>query len=111
VLKFKGGWFIVMGKGHDDDLVEQLREEGYTKGLVAGYCAIEEVGQRLRKEFGRRKVFFSGNCNNLAETVTAELKLSGMSALDLVPLSPEELMEFIQEAQKHGTKALITTAF
>jgi len=34
-----------------------------------------------------------------------------MSALDLVPLSPEKVMEFIQEAQKHGTTALITTAF
>ncbi len=109
--KFKGGWFIIMGKGHDEDLVDQLRAEGYTKGLVAGYCAVEEVGQKLRKEFGRRKVFFSGDCNNLADTTTAELKLSGMSALDLVPLSPEEVMELIQEAQKNGTTALITTAF
>jgi len=109
--KFKGGWFIVMGKGHNEDIIDQLKAEGYTKGLVAGYCAIEEVGQKLRKEFGRRKVFFSGACNNLADTTTAELKLSGMSALDLVPLSSEEVMELIQEAQKHGTTALITTAF
>ena len=101
-----------MGKGHDADLIDQLKAEGYTKGLVAGYCAIEEVGQKLRKEFGRRKIFFSGACNNLAETITAQLKLSGMSALDLVPkLSSERIMELIQEAQKHGTKALITTAF
>lgn len=109
--KFKGGWFIVMGKGHNEDIIDQLKAEGYTKGLVAGYCAIEEVGQKLRKEFGRRKVFFSGACNNLADTTTAELKLSGMSVPDLVPLSSEELMELIQEAQKHGTTALITTAF
>ncbi len=35
-----------------------------------------------------------------------------MSALDLVrDLSPEQVMEFIQEAKKHGTTALITTAF
>ncbi|MFX1567201.1 MAG: DUF362 domain-containing protein [Promethearchaeota archaeon] len=110
--KFKGGWFIVMGKGHDEDLIDQLKAEGYTKGLVAGYCAIEEVGQKLRKEFGRRKIFFSGECNNLADTTTAELKLSGMSAMDLVPkISSEKVIEIIQEAQKHGTKALITTAF
>ena len=56
-------------------------------------------------------MFFSGDCNNLADTVTAILKLSGMSALDIVSLSLDELMEIIQEAQKHGTKALITTAF
>ena len=108
--KFKGGWFIIMGKGHDDDLIEQLKSEGYTKGLVAGYCAIEEVGKELRKEFGRRNVFFSGDCNNLAETVTAELKLAGMNAFDITPLSYEEAIKLLQEAQNHGTKALITTA-
>ncbi|MFX1426420.1 MAG: DUF362 domain-containing protein [Promethearchaeota archaeon] len=110
-VKFKGGWFLIMGKGHDENLIKQLKAEGYTKGLVAGYCAIDEIGKQLRKEFGRRNVFFSGDCNNLADTVTAELKLSGMTALDLVPFSFDELMEIIQEAQKHGTKALIPTAF
>ena len=109
--KFKGGWFLIIGKGHDDNLIDQLKSDGYTKGLVAGYCAIDEVGKKLRKEFGRRNVFFSGDCNNLAETVTAILKLSGMTALDLVPFPLEKVMEIIQEAQKHGTKALITTAF
>ncbi|MHA2391920.1 MAG: DUF362 domain-containing protein [Promethearchaeota archaeon] len=110
--KFKDEWFLIMGKGHDKNLIEQLKREGITKGLVAGYCAVDEVGKKLRKEFGRRNVFFSGDCNNLAETVTAILKLSGMSALDLVPgYSFEELMNIVQEAQKHGTKALITTAF
>lgn len=109
--KFKGGWFLIMGKGHDKNLIEQLKVEGYSKGLVAGYCAIDEIGKELRKEFGRRNVFFSGDCNNLADTVTAILKLSGMSALDIVPFSFEELMEIIQKAQKNGTNALITTAF
>jgi len=109
--KFNCGWFIVMGKGHDEDLIDKLKSEGYSKWLVAGYCAIEEVGQELRKEFGRRKIFFSGDCNNLADTLTAELKLSGMSALDLAPISFEEVMKHMQEAQKHGTTSLITTAF
>jgi uncharacterized protein (DUF362 family) len=109
--KFKGGWFIIMGKGHDDDLIEQLKSEGYTRGLVAGYCAINEIGKDLRKEFGRRNVFFSGDCNNLTETVKAELKLAGMSAFDLLPLSYEESMKILQEAQKHGTNALIAVVF
>jgi uncharacterized protein (DUF362 family) len=109
--KFKGGWFLIMGKGHDNDLIEQLKSEGYTRGLVAGYCAINEVGKDLRKEFGRRNVFFSGDCNNLAETIKAELKLAGMSAFDLPPLSYEESMEILQEAQKHGTNALIAVVF
>ena len=104
--KFKGGWFIVMGKGHDEDLVDKLKAEGYTKGLVAGYCAINEVGDKLVQAFGKRKVFFSGDCNNLAETVKAQLKLAGMTVFDLVPISTEELMPLIEEAKKHGSTAL-----
>ena len=104
--KFKGGWFLIMGKGHDEDIVEQLKQEGYNRGLVAGYCAIEEVGEKLRDEFGKRKVFYSGDCNNLADTVKAVLKLAKMTVLDLVPISNEELMSLINEAQAHGSTAL-----
>jgi uncharacterized protein (DUF362 family) len=105
--KFKGNWFLVIGKGHDENLVEMLKEEGYTKGLVAGYCAIDEVGDKLVKEFGKRKVFFSGDCNNLAETVKAMLKLSKMTVFDLVPISNEELMDLIDTANKKGSTALV----
>lgn len=104
--KFEGNWFLIMGKGHDENLIEILKEEGYTKGLVAGYCAIDEVGDKLVKEFGKRKVFFSGDCNNLAETVRAVLKLAKMTVLDLVPISNDELMSLINEAKQHGSTAL-----
>ncbi len=104
--KFKGGWFLIIGKGHDEDLVDKLKAEGYTKGLIAGYCAINEVNDKLREAFGKRKVFFSGDCNNLAETVKAELKLSKMSVFDLVPIPTDELMSLVDEAQKHGSTAL-----
>ena len=105
--KFKGGWFLVMGKGHDESLVGILKEKGFTKGLVAGYCAINEVGEKLRNEFGKRKVFFSGDCNNLAETVKAILKLSSMTVFDLVSLPTEELMALIDSAKEHGSTALV----
>ncbi|MBY9011133.1 MAG: DUF362 domain-containing protein [Candidatus Lokiarchaeota archaeon] len=105
--KFKGGWFLVMGKGHDENIVELLKEKGFSKGLVAGYCAIDEVGEKLRNEFGKRKVFFSGDCNNLAETVKAILKLSGMTVFDLVSLSSEKLMSLIDTAKEHGSTALV----
>ncbi len=105
--KFKGGWFLVMGKGHDENIVEILKEKGFTKGLVAGYCAINEVGKKLQNEFGKRKVHFSGNCNNLAETVKAILKLSGMTVFDLVPLPVGELMALIDSAKEHGSTALV----
>jgi len=103
--KFKGGWFIVMGRGFEENLAEQIKSEGYTKGLVAGYCAIAEVGETLKNSFGKRKIFFSNDCNNLAETVAAMLKLSGVSLFDLVPISNEKLQELIQMAQKSGSTA------
>ncbi len=105
--KFKGGWFIIMGKGFDEDLADQLKAEGYKKGLVAGYCAINEVGEKLKSEFGKRKVFFSGDCNNLAETANAEFKLSGVSVFDLVPIPIQELMKLLEAARDHGSKALV----
>ena len=104
--KFNGGWFLIMGKGHDENLVENLKSEGYTKGLVAGYCAINEVGDKLKEAFGKRKVFFSGDCNNLAETVKAELKLSTMTVFDLLPIPTDELMPIIEKALKKGSTAL-----
>jgi uncharacterized protein (DUF362 family) len=104
--KFKGGWFIVMGKGHDEDILEKLKAQGYTKGLVAGYCAINEVGDKLLKAFGKRKVFFSGDCNNLADTAKAEFKLSKVSVFDLIPIPTDQLMTLVEEAQKHGSTAL-----
>jgi len=103
---FKGGFFIIMGKGHDDNLVEQLKEEGYQKGLVVGYCAIDEVGENLKKEFGKGKVHFSGDCNNLADTLRALLILCGVNGFDMVPLTPREFLKIVAEAQKNGTTAL-----
>ncbi|TFF96276.1 MAG: DUF362 domain-containing protein [Promethearchaeota archaeon] len=109
--KFRGGWFIVMGKGHDEGILEQLKKEGYTKGLVAGFCAIEEVGDALREAFGKKNVFFSGTCNNLAQTATAMFKLSGVSVLDLVPVSTLKLAFLLISAKLHGSKALIPSIF
>ncbi|MCP4762748.1 MAG: DUF362 domain-containing protein [archaeon] len=91
--KFKGGYFIVMGKGHDENLIDQLKEEGYKKGLVVGHCAIEEVGEKMSEVFSKRRLHFSGNCNNLEDTVLALLKLSRMNVFDLTPISEEELSE------------------
>ncbi len=105
--KFKGGWFIVMGKGHDEAIVQKLMEEGYTKGLVVGFCAIEEIGEKLKNEFGKKNVFFSGDCNNLAKTATAMFKLSGVSTLDLVPISILKSLGLLVSAKLHGSKALI----
>ncbi|NVM56043.1 MAG: DUF362 domain-containing protein [Candidatus Helarchaeota archaeon] len=105
--KFKGGFFMLMGKGFEDTLIEQLKAEGYKKGLVAGYCAIEEVGEKLRKEFGKRNIHFSHDCNNLPQTANALCKLSRVSILNLLPISLEQAVELIKEAEAQGTTSII----
>ncbi len=105
--KFKGGFFIVMGKGFDEDLVDQLKAEGYKKGLVVGFCAIEEVGEKMKNTFGKRKIFFSEDCNTLPQTASALCKLSRVSILNLIPIPLEEAVELIKEAEDHGTTSVI----
>ncbi len=105
--KFKGGWFLIMGRGHEANLISNLRSEGYTRGLVAGFCAIEEVGEKLRTAFGKKNVYFSHDCNDLAQTNTAMFKLSGVNTLDFVPISILKSMWLLMLAKLHGSKALI----
>ncbi|TFF87408.1 MAG: DUF362 domain-containing protein, partial [Promethearchaeota archaeon] len=109
--KFKGGFFIFMGKGFDENIIDELKKEGYTKGLVAGFCAIDEIGEELREEFGKKNVFYSHNCNNLAETATALFKLSGVSAMDLVPISVVKVAWILLLSKLHGSKALTPAIF
>ncbi|MBD3195406.1 MAG: hypothetical protein GF317_10145 [Candidatus Lokiarchaeota archaeon] len=109
--KFSGEFFIIMGKGFNSDLIEELKKYSYNKGLVAGFCAIEEVGEKLRNEFGKKNVFYSHNCNNLAETATALFKLSGVSAMDLVPISTIKATWLLLLSKLHGSKALTPAIF
>lgn len=109
--KFKGGFFIIMGKGFDEDIVEQLTTEGYTRGLVAGFCAINEVGDKIRNAFGKRNIYFSHNCNNLAETITALSKLSKVPVMDLTPISAIKTLKLLIIAKLHGSNALIPKIF
>jgi len=105
--KFKGGFFIIMGKGFEENIVDDLKREGYDRGLVAGFCAIEEVGNKILNAFGKKKVYFSHNCNNLAETITALSKLSTVPIMDLTPISALKTLKLLIGAKLHGSKALI----
>ena len=107
----QGGFFVVMGKGFDDDLVAQLKQSGYTRGLVVGDCAVNEVGDKIRQAFGKKNVFFSDTCNNLAQTATAMFKLTGVHPLDMVPIPTWRLAWLLVSAKLHGSKALIPSLF
>jgi uncharacterized protein (DUF362 family) len=97
----KGGWTLVMGKGHDPIEINKL--DG--RVLVAGYCAIREVGDALVKRLGRKNVYFSGYCNDLAATAAAMFHLMKVAPTSLIPMPFPKIMLYFFKALLHGTKA------
>jgi hypothetical protein len=80
----RGGWTLVMGRGHDGAAIDAI--DG--RVLVAGHCAIDEVAARLIARLGRKRVYLSGECNDLCATVEAMLHLMKVSPTRLLPLNP-----------------------
>ena len=99
----KGGWDMVMGKGHDPAVIDALKGPV----LVVGHCAIDEVGDRLVKRLGKRNVFFSGKCNELAKSAAAMFYLMKVDPLSFAPLPPLTAVKCLLLAKLHGTKALV----
>ncbi len=79
----KGGWTLVLGKGHDPSMMDKING----RVLIAGHCAIEEVSEKLIKRLGRNKVYLSSECNNLCATVEAMFHLMKVDPLSYVPLN------------------------
>ncbi len=99
----KGGWTLVMGKGHSPDAIDAV--EG--RVLIAGRCACAEVGERLVCRLGRKNVYFSGHCNDLCATLNAMCHLMGVSPLKLAPLPLLKAIRLYAAAILRGTKANI----
>ena len=99
----KGGWTMVMGKGFDKEEIDSITG----KVLVVGHCAIEEIGDYLVKRLGKKNVFFSGKCNELAKSAAAMFYLMKVSPLEFAPVSPLVSIKCIILAKLHGTKALV----
>ncbi len=73
----KGGWTLIMGKGFDQEEIDALQG----RVLIVGYCAIEEISERLIKRLGRRNIYLSGECNDLCSTVNAMCHLMKVNPL------------------------------
>ncbi|MCL2301049.1 MAG: DUF362 domain-containing protein [Firmicutes bacterium] len=97
----KGGWTMVMGKGHDPAVIDAI--EG--RVLVVGKCAIEEVGERLTQRLGRKNVYFSGHCNDLCASTNAMCHLMGVNPLLMAPYPTLAAAKLLMQSKLHGTKA------
>jgi len=103
----KGGWTLVMGKGHDPAEIAAI--EG--KVLVAGRCAIAEVGDALVQRLGKRNVYFSGHCNDLCASINAMCHLMLVSPMALAPLPLLTSLRLMAQAKLHGSKANVSYPF
>lgn len=99
----KGGWTMVIGKGHDMAEIDAIQG----KVLICGRCAIAEVGGRLVKRLGKKNVYFSGECNDLAASIAAMFHLMKVSPLVFVPLNPLVSLKCLALAKLHGTTSQI----
>lgn len=103
----KGDFFVAIGKGFEDSLITQLKNAGFSRGLIAGHCAVEELENKLVNEFGRKNVYVSDSCCNIAETVNSLVKLTKLSTFDLIPISRIRALGLFMLAKIHGSRALL----
>jgi len=103
----KGGWTLLMGKGHDPAAIEAIQG----RVLVVGKCAIAEVGDKLVQRLGRKQVYFSGHCNDLCATTNAMCHLTGVNPLRLAPHPTLSATKLLLQARLRGTKANVPNLF
>jgi hypothetical protein len=99
----KGGWTLVLGKGHDQSVIDNING----RVLVAGYCAIDEVSERLIKRLGKKKVYLSGECNDLCATVEAMFHLMKVNPVSCVPVNPLAVSAAFLMARMKGSTSRV----
>ena len=103
----KGGWTMVMGKGHDLEEIDNIQG----KVLIVGDCAINEVGDRLIKRLGRKNVYLSHKCNSLADSAAAMFHLMKVNPMVFVPINPVKALTCLTLSKLHGSNALVPNPF
>ena len=79
----KGGWTLLMGKGHDHQKIDSING----RVLIVGPCAIKEVSESLITRLGKKNVYLTGECNNLCDTASAMAHLMEVNPADIVPVN------------------------
>ena len=99
----EGDFTIVFGKGFDD--LDGLKPPV----LVVGKCAVEEVGEELKRKYG--DVILIPYCNDLAAVTEALMKLMKIKATQIVPVSTLELIIEWIKAKIHGSTSRTPSLF
>jgi len=105
--KGKGGWTIVMGKGHTPETISAIKG----KVLVAGHCAIEETGEKLEKRLGRKNVYYTGYCNDLCATTNALCHMMKVNPLLMAPAPFLTSIKLLLLSKLHGSRSTVPFFF
>lgn len=103
----KGGWTMVMGKGHDIKEIDAIQG----KVLIVGDCAINEVGDRLINRLGKKNVYISHKCNSLADSAAAMFHLMKVNPMEFVPVNAVTALKCLALSKLHGSNALVPNPF
>ena len=93
----KGGWTLLVGKGFESADLDSITGPV----LVAGPCACREAGDRLLGRLGKKKVYFSRECNDLRSLVESMCHLMRINPLKLAPHNPVKVLTQIARARLH----------
>jgi len=99
----KGGWTIIMGKGHEPEMISNITG----KVMVVGHCAIKEAGELLVSRLGRKSVYFSGYCNDLCASTNALCNLMNVNPLLMAPMPLLKSIKLLILKKIHGSQANI----
>jgi len=101
----KGGWTLIMGKGFDGDVIDSITGPV----LVVGPCAVKEIGNRLADRLGKRKVYFSHECNDLTAVVESMCHLMKVSPFKLAPaINPIKALVLLLQTRLNKSSARMT---
>ena len=103
----RGGFTIVMGKGHDSASIEAISG----RVMVVGHCAIAEVGDSLVSRLGKKNVYFSGFCNDLCASNNALCHLMNVNPLLMAPLPLFKSVRLLLLSKLHGSQAKVPFLF
>ena len=99
----RGGWTMVMGKGHDRAEIDAITG----KVLIIGQCAFKELGDDLIRRLGKKNVYYSGHCNDLCATLNALCHLMKVNPSVFAHKSLLKSAQLLLQARFHGTKAIV----
>lgn len=92
----------MVGKGFDEETINDLNGPVF----LVGPCAVDEIGEKLKKRLGQSSVYQSKECNDLTAVVESMCHLMKVPPSELNPgLNPTKVETIFTQAIENGSQA------